>query len=66
MQLVSTGSNHTAHMKPLIKQCHRLPLRPFVRFFFSHKDLNLLRQQTTDRRTTSSGQYSDLLECLPG
>jgi hypothetical protein len=66
MQFVSTDSNQTAHMKTLIEQCHSLSLRPLVRLFLSHKDLNLLGKKTTDGRSTACGENSDLLERLPG
>ena len=66
MPFVSTGSNHAAHMKPLIEQRHGLTLRPPVRFFFAHKDLNLLGQKTTDGGSTAGGENSHLLERLAG
>jgi len=66
MQLVPTGSNDTAHMKPLIEQRHGLSLRARVCFFFPHKDLNLLSQQTTDGGSPAGGENLHLLERLPG
>jgi hypothetical protein len=66
MQLVSAGSNHTAHMKPLIEQPHGLSLRAHVCFFFPHKNLNLPSKQTTDGGSTASGENLHLLERLPG
>jgi hypothetical protein len=66
MQFVSTGSNHTAHMKALIEQRHGLSLCTLVGFFLSHKDLNLLGKEAADGCSTASGENSHLLERLPG
>src|SRR3981189_2318944 len=66
MQFVSTGSNHTAHMKAFIEQRHGLPLRMIVGLFLPDKDLNLLGKETADRGSTPCGENPHLLKSLTG
>src|SRR5450759_842150 len=66
MQFVSTGSNHTAHMKTLLEQRHGLSLCTLVRLFLPHEDLNLLSHETADGGRTVGGENSHFLERLAG
>jgi hypothetical protein len=66
MQFVSTGSNLTAHMKPLIEQGHGLSLGALVGFFLPHEDFNLLGNETADGGSAARGEDFDLLKRLPG
>ena len=65
MQFVSTGSNHTTHMKAVIEQRHGLSLRTLVGFFLPNERFNLLGKETADGGGTACGENSHLLERLP-
>jgi hypothetical protein len=48
MQFVSSGSNHSAHVKALIEQPQGLPLCALIRFLLTYEHFDLLGQKTTD------------------
>jgi hypothetical protein len=56
MQVISGTSNHTAQMKTLIEQQHRLSLGTLIGFVVAHKNFNLLGEEPGDRSSPAGSE----------
>jgi hypothetical protein len=65
MEFIPACSDYTAQVKTTVEQGHCLPLRPFVGFFLTYEDLNLLGQEAADGSGTPRGDNPGLLNCFP-
>jgi hypothetical protein len=66
MPLFPRGANRTAKMKALVKQSPGLSLGALIGLFFADKNLDLLGQQRTYRRTATSRKNLRLANRLAG